>query len=374
MNPRFQIIGSSNEVEVTSGRISHAVGRKRYELTNHLGNVLTVISDRRIAADNVGYEASPTGTYSPALGTPGLYHAFISGTTTYIQTTGADGIIDYYTAEIISSSEYSAFGVQLQDWGYQSEDYRYAFQGQEVDNELWAGAVSYKYRMEDPRLGRFFSVDPLAAKYPHNSVYAFSENMVIHMVELEGLESTVPEQLKTNPEVEEPTEITDPVPDPDWLNVDQVPFNPPLNFEFERTLYNRFEPSFSIDLMPKIQDQVNKVFKSPELVDMPVNKVVRDLSDQISGLDYTVLQDTEGEYSNTATLTQLQVTVTKTTVTDNSGPYSVNETYPEDHEDPMRQFYITAPPNGSEINITTGKETEWKIQISMKIMVQPPNM
>ncbi|MFM2000352.1 MAG: hypothetical protein RL204_2299 [Bacteroidota bacterium] len=54
---------------------------------------------------------------------------------------------------------------------------------------MWGGSVTYKYRVEDPRLGRFFSVDPLSAKYPWNSNYAFSENMVIHMVELEGLES-----------------------------------------------------------------------------------------------------------------------------------------------------------------------------------------
>ena len=42
--------------------------------------------------------------------------------------------------------------------------------------------------MHDPRVGRFFAVDPLAAEYPHNSVYAFSENRVIDMIELEGLE------------------------------------------------------------------------------------------------------------------------------------------------------------------------------------------
>ncbi len=35
---------------------------------------------------------------------------------------------------------------------------------------------------------RFFAVDPLAAKYPHNSPYAFSENRVIDGIELEGLE------------------------------------------------------------------------------------------------------------------------------------------------------------------------------------------
>ena len=46
--------------------------------------------------------------------------------------------------------------------------------------------------MHDPRVGRFFAVDPLFRKYPYNSVYAFSENRVIHMVELEGLESYIP--------------------------------------------------------------------------------------------------------------------------------------------------------------------------------------
>lgn len=42
--------------------------------------------------------------------------------------------------------------------------------------------------MHDPRIGRFFAVDPLAPKYPHNSPYAFSENRVIDGIELEGLE------------------------------------------------------------------------------------------------------------------------------------------------------------------------------------------
>ena len=68
--------------------------------------------------------------------------------------------------------------------------YRYTFQGQESDDEVkGAGnSVNYKYRMHDPRVGRFFAVDPLASKYPHNSPYAFSENVLINAVELEGLE------------------------------------------------------------------------------------------------------------------------------------------------------------------------------------------
>lgn len=68
--------------------------------------------------------------------------------------------------------------------------YRYGFQGQEKDDEIkGAGnSVNFKYRMHDPRLGRFFAVDPLFKEYPWNSPYAFSENDLIGAVELEGLE------------------------------------------------------------------------------------------------------------------------------------------------------------------------------------------
>jgi len=72
-------------------------------------------------------------------------------------------------------------------------DYRYGFQGQEMDDEIKGkgNSVNYKYRMHDPRIGRFFAIDPLAPKYPHNSPYAFSENRVIDGLELEGLEVQV---------------------------------------------------------------------------------------------------------------------------------------------------------------------------------------
>ena len=66
----------------------------------------------------------------------------------------------------------------------------YSFQGQERDDEVkGAGnSVNYTFRMHDPRVGRFFAVDPLSIKYPYNSPYAFSENRLIDGVELEGKE------------------------------------------------------------------------------------------------------------------------------------------------------------------------------------------
>ncbi len=68
--------------------------------------------------------------------------------------------------------------------------YRFGFQGQEGDDEIVVegNSYAYKYRINDGRLGRFVSIDPLAPKYPHNSPYAFSENRVIDGIELEGLE------------------------------------------------------------------------------------------------------------------------------------------------------------------------------------------
>ncbi|OQA96075.1 MAG: hypothetical protein BWY22_01891 [Bacteroidetes bacterium ADurb.Bin217] len=84
-----------------------------------------------------------------------------------------------------------------------SNGYKFAFQGQEAENELYgAGNASFfKYRISDNRLGRFFAIDPLAAKYPYNSPYAFSENRVIDGVELEGLEVEVINQTTYTDEI-----------------------------------------------------------------------------------------------------------------------------------------------------------------------------
>jgi len=80
--------------------------------------------------------------------------------------------------------------MQMQERSSPDKDYRFGFQGQEAENELYGegNASFYKYRISDNRLGRFFSIDPLAPKYPHNSPYAFSENVVVNARELEGLE------------------------------------------------------------------------------------------------------------------------------------------------------------------------------------------
>jgi len=74
--------------------------------------------------------------------------------------------------------------------GYSACSYRYGFQGQETDDEVRGegNSVNYKYRMHDPRVGRFFATDPLEKQYPQLTPYQFSSNIPISMIELEGLE------------------------------------------------------------------------------------------------------------------------------------------------------------------------------------------
>ncbi len=85
---------------------------------------------------------------------------------------------------------YNAFGMLIPNRHGSSDGYRYGFQGQEKDDEIKGegNSINYKYRMHDPRVGRFFAVDPLFREYAHYSPYSFSGNKVIAYRELEGAE------------------------------------------------------------------------------------------------------------------------------------------------------------------------------------------
>ena len=81
----------------------------------------------------------------------------------------------------------------MEERAWNATSYRFGFNSMEHDDELnGAGnSIEYEYRIHDPRLGRFLSVDPLAKNYPWNSTYAFAENDVIRAIDLEGLEKWI---------------------------------------------------------------------------------------------------------------------------------------------------------------------------------------
>ena len=131
----------------------NTIGHRLYELTDHLGNVTTTLPDRKYITPNADNEP-------------------------------------IYIPDAVTYTDYYPFGFPMPRPGFTMGGYRYFFNGQEADNEvLGEGALhAFEYRMHDTRIGRFWSVDPLAGKFPWNSTYAFAENSPIGFLELEGLE------------------------------------------------------------------------------------------------------------------------------------------------------------------------------------------
>lgn len=118
-----------------------------------------------------------------------------------LNTTGVDVNFYKFSADVVTHNEYYPFGMLVPNRHASSSAYRYGFQGQEKDDELKGegNSLNYKFRMHDPRVGRFFAVDPLASKYPFFSPYSFGANRVIDRIELEGLESKKTNDKEVSP-------------------------------------------------------------------------------------------------------------------------------------------------------------------------------
>jgi RHS repeat-associated protein len=85
-------------------------------------------------------------------------------------------------------SDYSPFGVLLKERTFEEALFRTGFQGQEHDDEVKGEGNSYttEFRLLDPRIGRWLSLDPLAAKYASMSPYCTIGNNPILLVDQGG--------------------------------------------------------------------------------------------------------------------------------------------------------------------------------------------
>lgn len=130
------------------------LGNKKYELTNHLGNVLAVITDRNLVTSG---------------GTPSVYEAVV-----------------------IMKSDYYPFGMEMPGRNSNTSAYRFGYNGMESDPEATGQGNSYttEFRQYDPRLGRWMSLDPMMMSFANESPYcAFADNPV-YFVDPYGLEAT----------------------------------------------------------------------------------------------------------------------------------------------------------------------------------------
>jgi RHS repeat-associated protein len=141
------VVLSSNSVM----RDSTIRGNKSYELANHIGDVLAVVSDRKIS-------------------TP-----------------------DGFAAEVQAAHNYYPFGMVMPGRTFGNEEYRYGFQGMESEDNLRGENNSYttEFRQYDPRVGRWMSVDPMAVKYPGWSPYNSFDCNPISLVDPKGAQSEV---------------------------------------------------------------------------------------------------------------------------------------------------------------------------------------
>ncbi len=162
-------IGMANQITVPAQNISGLAtgygtailstftrGEKLFELSNHLGNVLETITDKKVqhSTDNT--------------------------------------TVDYFTADVSSAQDYYPGGMQMPGRKYTqaNSNYRYGFNGKENDNEVKGegNQQDYGMRIYDPRLVKFLSVDPLAKKYPELTPYQFASNRPIDGIDEDGLE------------------------------------------------------------------------------------------------------------------------------------------------------------------------------------------
>jgi RHS repeat-associated protein len=146
----LEMVGSGTTTAVRS----HLLGARSFDLKNHLGNVLSTITDRPIPID-----------------------------------ANANGIKDYSLADLIYSTDYTPFGAPMRERTF-GESGRYGFNGMEKDDEVKGSGNSYttEFRQYDARLGRWLSIDPLTLNYPSQSPYAAFNNNPIYYSDPTGLE------------------------------------------------------------------------------------------------------------------------------------------------------------------------------------------
>lgn len=150
MQMEVPIYGSARLGQYLGGRKEGQLrlGKKNYELSNHLGNVLAVVTDN-------------------------------------INMTAAEGVF----ATVVSSTDYYPFGLEMKGRTYSNDKYRYGFNGKEKDNAFAiTNNYDYGFRIYNPSIAKFLSVDPLTKSYPWYTPYQFAGNTPIQAIDLDGLE------------------------------------------------------------------------------------------------------------------------------------------------------------------------------------------
>jgi RHS repeat-associated protein len=100
----------------------------------------------------------------------------------------------YYIDDVYLYSVTSCPGDGQPNISDANSSYRFGFNGKEHDKEGMGGGVStydYGFRIYNPQIARFLSVDPLTGSYPWYTPYQFAGNKPTSAIDIDGLEEYV---------------------------------------------------------------------------------------------------------------------------------------------------------------------------------------
>lgn len=96
--------------------------------------------------------------------------------------------VEHYTGGVQEESHYYPFGLTLQtDAATNATDQPNKYNAKELEKSFGMEMYDYGARMQDPQLGRWFGVDPLADKMHFSSPYSYAFNNPIRFIDVDGL-------------------------------------------------------------------------------------------------------------------------------------------------------------------------------------------
>ncbi|MBK7128596.1 MAG: hypothetical protein IPM74_01270 [Crocinitomicaceae bacterium] len=132
------------------------LGERDYELSNHLNNVLNVISDRLLTVDG-----------------------------------NSDTYVDYYSADVTSWCDYTPYGMTMPGRNATNANYRYSFNGKEKIDEVSGGgnSIDFGARIYDCRVGVWHSIDPIIKS--NESPYTGHSNNPVWFKDIGGADTVI---------------------------------------------------------------------------------------------------------------------------------------------------------------------------------------